>query len=97
MSTTEVVHEIRRACRQTGVTTVERLGLTDRQRQAAINKGLLERWPRGVLLDPSFPNSAEKELAAATAVGRPDAAAWGLLPAGATLEKGEPLFPRKET
>jgi methionyl-tRNA synthetase len=34
--------------------------------------------------------------------GRPDderlpaAATWGRLPAGATLEKGEPLFPRKE-
>jgi methionyl-tRNA synthetase len=26
----------------------------------------------------------------------PDAAAWGLLPAGATLEKGAPLFPRKD-
>lgn len=76
MSTTDVVHEIRRACRQTGVTTAERIGLTDRQRQAAIKKGLLQRWPRGVLLDPSYPNSAEKELAAATAVGRPYAGAW---------------------
>jgi methionyl-tRNA synthetase len=27
----------------------------------------------------------------------PDAAAWGLLPAGSTLEKGTPLFPRIET
>ena len=27
----------------------------------------------------------------------PEAAAWGQLPAGATLEKGEPLFPRKDT
>jgi methionyl-tRNA synthetase len=27
----------------------------------------------------------------------PEAAAWGLLPAGAKLEKGDPLFPRKET
>ena len=26
----------------------------------------------------------------------PDAAAWGQLPAGAPLEKGDPLFPRKE-
>ena len=26
----------------------------------------------------------------------PDAAAWGLLPAGAPLEKGDPLFPRFE-
>jgi len=26
----------------------------------------------------------------------PDAAAWGLLPAGATLDKGDPLFPRIE-
>jgi methionyl-tRNA synthetase len=26
----------------------------------------------------------------------PDAAAWGGLPAGARLEKGEPLFPRIE-
>jgi methionyl-tRNA synthetase len=26
----------------------------------------------------------------------PDAAAWGLLPSGATLEKGAPLFPRLE-
>jgi methionyl-tRNA synthetase len=27
----------------------------------------------------------------------PDAAGWGLLPAGATLDKGTPLFPRLET
>ena len=27
----------------------------------------------------------------------PEAAAWGLLPAGAALEKGEPLFPRLES
>jgi methionyl-tRNA synthetase len=27
----------------------------------------------------------------------PEAAAWGLLPAGSKLEKGDPLFPRKET
>jgi methionyl-tRNA synthetase len=27
----------------------------------------------------------------------PDAAAWGQLPAGSPLDKGEPLFPRKET
>jgi methionyl-tRNA synthetase len=27
----------------------------------------------------------------------PDAAAWGLLPAGSPLEKGAPLFPRIET
>jgi methionyl-tRNA synthetase len=26
----------------------------------------------------------------------PEAAAWGLLPAGAKLEKGDPLFPRKD-
>jgi methionyl-tRNA synthetase len=26
----------------------------------------------------------------------PDAAAWGRLPAGSPLEKGEPLFPRLE-
>jgi methionyl-tRNA synthetase len=26
----------------------------------------------------------------------PDAAGWGQLPADATLEKGAPLFPRKE-
>jgi len=26
----------------------------------------------------------------------PDAAAWGLLPAGSALEKGDPLFPRLE-
>ena len=76
MSTTDVIREIRRACRQTGVTTADRLALTDRQRQAAINKGLLERRPRGVLLDPSFPDSAEKELAAATAVARPCSGAW---------------------
>jgi methionyl-tRNA synthetase len=27
----------------------------------------------------------------------PDAAEWGLLPAGSTLDKGAPLFPRIET
>ena len=27
----------------------------------------------------------------------PDAITWGGLPAGSRLEKGEPLFPRKET
>ena len=77
MSTTDVVLEIRRACRQTGVTTNELIHLSDRQRQAAINKGLLSRWPRGVLLDPSYPDSPRKRLAAAVAVGRPYAAAWG--------------------
>ena len=76
MSTTDIVHEIRRACRQTGVTTADRLDLTDRQRQDAVRKGLLTRWPRGVLLDPAFPDSPRKRLAAATAVGRPFAAAW---------------------
>ncbi|HEV3225606.1 MAG TPA: DUF559 domain-containing protein [Acidimicrobiales bacterium] len=77
MTTTDIVLEIRRACRRTGVTAAERIQLTDRQRQAAINKGLLVRRPRGVLLDPSYPDSPLKELAAATAVGRPYAAAWG--------------------
>src|SRR4051812_36591878 len=77
MTTTDIVLEIRRACRQTGVTTAERLDLTDRQRQAAVNKGLLTRWPRGVLLDPAYPDSPRKALAAATSVGRPYAAAWG--------------------
>jgi very-short-patch-repair endonuclease len=77
MSTTDVVHEIHRACRQTGVTSVERLRLTDRQRQVAINHGLLVRGPRGVLLDPAHPDGPLKDLAAAVAVGRPYAGAWG--------------------
>jgi very-short-patch-repair endonuclease len=77
MTTTDVVLEIRRACRKTGVTTSDRLNLSDRQRQAAIRKGLLARGPRGVLLDPSYPNSPRKQLAAATSAGRPYAAGWG--------------------
>jgi len=76
MSTTDIVREIRRACRQTGVTTADRIDLTDRQRQDAVRKGLLSRGPRGVLLDPAFPDGPLKTLAAATAVGRPYGAAW---------------------
>ena len=57
-----------------------------------------------LLASPVIPNAAARAVAAARpdaagprTSGCPTAAAWGLLPAGATLEKGEPLFPRKET
>ena len=56
-----------------------------------------------LLASPVIPNAAAelwRRLGlAGPARGRsgcPSAAAWGRLPAGATLEKGEPLFPRKD-
>jgi methionyl-tRNA synthetase len=49
-----------------------------------------------------IPNAAAELWRRLGLPGRPEdqrlpaASAWGLLPAGAKLEKGEPLFPRKE-
>jgi methionyl-tRNA synthetase len=56
-----------------------------------------------LLTSPVIPNAAAELWRRLGLPGRPEdqrvpeGAAWGLLPAGATLEKGEPLFPRKET
>jgi methionyl-tRNA synthetase len=55
-----------------------------------------------LLASPVIPNAAAELWRRLGLPGRPEdqrvpaAAAWGLLPAGATLEKGEPLFPRKD-
>ncbi|MCU1468022.1 MAG: methionyl-tRNA synthetase [Actinomycetia bacterium] len=55
-----------------------------------------------LLASPVIPNAGGELWRRLGLPGRPEdqrvpeAAAWGLLPAGATLEKGEPLFPRKE-
>jgi methionyl-tRNA synthetase len=55
-----------------------------------------------LLASPVIPNAAAELWRRLGLPGRPedarlpDAAAWGRLPAGATLEKGDPLFPRKE-
>ena len=55
-----------------------------------------------LLASPVIPNAAAELWRRLGLPGRPedqrlpDAAAWGQLPAGATLEKGEPLFPRKD-
>jgi methionyl-tRNA synthetase len=55
-----------------------------------------------LLASPVIPNAAAELWRRLGLAGRPEdqrfpeAAAWGLLPAGATLEKGEPLFPRKD-
>ena len=56
-----------------------------------------------LLASPVIPNAAAELWRRLGLPGRPEdqrvpaAAAWGQLPAGATLEKGEPLFPRKDT
>ncbi len=56
-----------------------------------------------LLASPVIPNAAAELWRRLGLSGRPedqrlpDAAAWGLLPAGAPLEKGEPLFPRNDT
>jgi methionyl-tRNA synthetase len=56
-----------------------------------------------LLASPVIPNAAAELWRRLGLSGRPEderlpeAAAWGRLPAGATLEKGAPLFPRKET
>jgi methionyl-tRNA synthetase len=56
-----------------------------------------------LLASPVIPNAAAELWRRLGLSGRPederlpDAAGWGRLPAGATLEKGEPLFPRKDT
>ncbi len=56
-----------------------------------------------LLASPVIPNAAAELWRRLGLPGRPEdqrvpaAAAWGLLPAGATLEKGDPLFPRKDT
>ena len=55
-----------------------------------------------LLASPVIPNASAELWRRLGLPGRPEdqrlpeAAAWGLLPAGATLDKGEPLFPRKE-
>jgi methionyl-tRNA synthetase len=56
-----------------------------------------------LLASPLIPRAAAELWRRLGLSGRPEderlptAAAWGLLPAGSTLEKGEPLFPRIET
>ncbi len=56
-----------------------------------------------LLASPIIPRATEelwRRLGYATPITDerlPDAAGWGLLPAGATLDKGAPLFPRIET
>jgi len=56
-----------------------------------------------LLASPLIPNAAGELWRRLGLTGRPegerlpDAAAWGRLPAGATLDKGAPLFPRKDT
>jgi methionyl-tRNA synthetase len=56
-----------------------------------------------LLASPVIPNAAGELWRRLGLSGRPEdellpaAAEWGRLPAGATLEKGEPLFPRKDT
>jgi methionyl-tRNA synthetase len=56
-----------------------------------------------LLASPVIPNAAAELWRRLGLSGRPEdqrlpgAAEWGRLPAGATLEKGEPLFPRKDT
>jgi methionyl-tRNA synthetase len=56
-----------------------------------------------LLSSPVIPNAAGELWRRLGLPGRPEdqrvpaAAAWGQLPAGSKLEKGEPLFPRKET
>jgi methionyl-tRNA synthetase len=56
-----------------------------------------------LLASPVIPNAAAELWRRLGLSGRPedqrlpDAAEWGRLPAGAPLEKGEPLFPRIET
>ncbi len=56
-----------------------------------------------LLASPVIPNAAGQLWHRLGCADRPEdqrlpsAAAWGQLAAGATLEKGEPLFPRKET
>jgi methionyl-tRNA synthetase len=56
-----------------------------------------------LLASPVIPNAAAELWRRLGLPGRPedarlpDAAAWGQLPAGASLEKGDPLFPRKES
>src|SRR3954452_2963801 len=77
MPTKDVVLEIRRASRPHGATTLEKLGLTDRQRQHACNTGLPERvYPR-VYPDPGSADTPERRLAAAVFAGGPMTAAWG--------------------
>jgi methionyl-tRNA synthetase len=56
-----------------------------------------------LLASPVIPNASAELWRRLGLSGRPedqrlpDAAAWGLLPPGAQLDKGEPLFPRKDT
>jgi methionyl-tRNA synthetase len=55
-----------------------------------------------LLTSPVIPNAAGELWRRLGLPGRPEdqrvpaAATWGQLPAGSKLEKGEPLFPRKE-
>ena len=55
-----------------------------------------------LLTSPAIPNAAGELWRRLGLAGRPEdqrlpaAAAWGQLPAGSKLEKGEPLFPRKD-
>jgi len=56
-----------------------------------------------LLASPLIPNAASELWRRLGLTGRPEderlpaAAEWGRLPAGASLDKGAPLFPRKET
>ncbi len=56
-----------------------------------------------LLASPVIPNAAAELWRRLGCAGRPEderlpaAAAWGRLPVGATLEKGDPLFPRKDS
>ena len=56
-----------------------------------------------LLASPAIPNATAELWRRLGLPGRPEdqrlpaAAAWGQLPAGSKLEKGESLFPRRET
>jgi len=76
----------------------------DAARTAAVLGDCLEALRLVALLaSPLIPRAAAelwRRLGYATPITDerlPDAAGWGLLPAGATLDKGAPLFPRIET
>jgi len=77
MGMSDLMAEIRRACRPYGATNAARLRLTKRQLQRACDNGVIIRRHRGVFVDPAVPRSPEQELLVAIYAGGQLAAAWG--------------------
>jgi hypothetical protein len=77
MPTPEVLREIRRATRPHGVARGDAFALSPRQLDRCCATGVLERFRKGVFIDPVAPDTPLRRLAAAVAAGGDVSGAWG--------------------